>query len=47
MFERQYGRPFTKCTIVCKQTDPAVEEACLNTGGTRGIPPVEVVALGR
>jgi uncharacterized protein YbjT (DUF2867 family) len=45
MFERQYGWPFTKCTIVCKKSDPAVQEACENTGGTRGIPPVKVVAL--
>jgi hypothetical protein len=45
MFERQYGRPFTKCTIVCKKSDPAVQEACENTGGTRGIPPVKVVPL--
>ncbi len=45
-FEQQYGRAPSKCTIICGQTDLAVEAACRAIGGTMRIPPVDVVEVG-
>jgi len=42
MFERQYGRAFDSCCIVCGVSDPAVEAACTALGGTLGIPPTRI-----